>query len=62
MILAGTLRWNRWASRRSASAAACADVWEPEELYWGPEGSWLGDERYSGERRAGGSARAVQMA
>ena len=27
-----------------------ADVWEPEELYWGPEGTWLADERYSGDR------------
>jgi len=29
-------------------AGGRADVWEPEELYWGPEGTWLGDERYSG--------------
>ena len=26
------------------------DVWEPEEIYWGPEDTWLGDERYSGDR------------
>jgi catalase-peroxidase len=37
------------------------DVWEPEELYWGPEGSWLGDERYSGERELSEPLGAVQM-
>src|SRR5262249_51353617 len=38
-----------------------ADVWEPEELYWGPEGTWLGDERYSGERQLHEPFGAVQM-
>src|SRR6266480_1366724 len=38
-----------------------ADVWEPEELYWGPEGTWLGDERYSGERQLAEPLGAVQM-
>ena len=38
-----------------------ADVWEPEELYWGPEGTWLGDERYSGERELQNPLGAVQM-
>ena len=37
------------------------DVWEPEELYWGPEGTWLGDERYSGERELQNPLAAVQM-
>ncbi|HTW36318.1 MAG TPA: catalase/peroxidase HPI, partial [Rhizomicrobium sp.] len=37
------------------------DTWEPEELYWGPEGSWLGDERYSGERQLHETLGAVQM-
>ena len=37
------------------------DVWEPEELYWGPEGTWLGDERYSGERQLQNPLAAVQM-
>ena len=38
------------------------DVWEPEEIFWGPEDSWLGDERYSGEERElGESLGAVQM-
>ena len=38
-----------------------ADAWEPEELYWGPEGTWLGDERYSGERELQNPLGAVQM-
>jgi catalase-peroxidase len=38
-----------------------ADVWEPEELFWGPEGTWLGDERYSGERQLAHPLAAVQM-
>ncbi len=38
-----------------------ADTWEPEELFWGPEGTWLGDERYSGERQLHPGLGAVQM-
>jgi catalase-peroxidase len=37
------------------------DTWEPQELYWGPEGTWLGDERYSGERELQKPLGAVQM-
>ncbi len=37
------------------------DIWEPEEVFWGPEDTWLGDERYSGERDLGGPFGAVQM-
>ncbi|MBA3267996.1 MAG: catalase/peroxidase HPI, partial [Acidimicrobiia bacterium] len=37
------------------------DIWEPEEVFWGPEDAWLGDERYSGERELGGPFGAVQM-
>src|SRR5438094_948285 len=36
-------------------------AWESEELYWGPEGTWLGDERYSGERQLAEPLGAVQM-
>jgi catalase-peroxidase len=38
-----------------------ADVWEPEQIFWGPEDTWLGDERYSGERELSGPLGAVQM-
>jgi catalase-peroxidase len=37
------------------------DIWEPEEIFWGPEGTWLGDERYSGERDLASPLGAVQM-
>jgi catalase-peroxidase len=37
------------------------DIWEPEEIFWGPEDTWLGDERYSGERDLAEPFGAVQM-
>ena len=37
------------------------DTWEPEEIFWGPEDTWLGDERYSGDRELSGPLGAVQM-
>ncbi|WP_406186788.1 catalase/peroxidase HPI [Streptomyces sp. NBC_01006] len=37
------------------------DTWEPEEIFWGPEDTWLGDERYSGDRELSGPFGAVQM-
>jgi catalase-peroxidase len=37
------------------------DIWEPDEIFWGPEDTWLGDERYSGERDLSGPLAAVQM-
>src|SRR5205807_2858052 len=37
------------------------DIWEPEEIFWGPEYEWLGDERYSGERDLADPFGAVQM-
>ncbi|HZZ98030.1 MAG TPA: peroxidase family protein, partial [Jatrophihabitantaceae bacterium] len=37
------------------------DIWEPEEMFWGPEDTWLGDERYSGDRELSGPLGAVQM-
>jgi catalase-peroxidase len=37
------------------------DVWEPEEIFWGPEDTWLGDERYSGDRELAEPFGAVQM-
>jgi catalase-peroxidase len=37
------------------------DIWEPDEVIWGPEDEWLGDERYSGDRELSGPLGAVQM-
>ncbi|MEA2467001.1 MAG: catalase-peroxidase [Thermoleophilaceae bacterium] len=37
------------------------DIWEPEEIFWGPEDEWLGDKRYEGDRELSGPVGAVQM-
>jgi catalase-peroxidase len=37
------------------------DIWEPDEIFWGPEDTWLGDERYHGDRELSGPFGAVQM-
>src|SRR3954454_9501608 len=37
------------------------DIWEPEEIFWGPDDTWLGDERYSGDRQLSNPLGAVQM-
>src|SRR6516165_75572 len=37
------------------------DIWEPDEIFWGPEDTWLGDERYSGDRQLAAPFGAVQM-
>jgi catalase (peroxidase I) len=42
-------------------AGGRVDTWEPEELFWGPESTWLGDERYSGDRDLAQPLGAVQM-
>ncbi|HUJ31621.1 MAG TPA: catalase/peroxidase HPI [Candidatus Acidoferrum sp.] len=60
----GDLAWRQALHGRPGareSAGGRADVWEPEELFWGPEGTWLGDERYSGERQLAEPLGAVQM-
>jgi catalase-peroxidase len=61
MILAGNVALESMGFITFGFAGGRADVWEPEELYWGPEGTWLGDERYSGERQLAEPLGAVQM-
>src|SRR6266542_3250385 len=61
MILAGNVALESMGFTTFGFAGGRADVWEPEELYWGPEGTWLGDERYSGERQLQNPLGAVQM-
>jgi catalase-peroxidase len=61
MILAGNVALESMGFKTFGFAGGRADVWEPEELYWGPEGTWLGDQRYSGERQLAEPLGAVQM-
>ena len=60
-VLVGNVALETMGFKTFGFAGGRADTWEPEELYWGPEGSWLGDERYSGERELQGPLGAVQM-
>jgi len=61
MIVAGNVALESMGFKTFGFGGGRADVWEPEELYWGPEGTWLGDERYSGERQLQNPLAAVQM-
>jgi catalase-peroxidase len=61
MILGGNVALESMGFKTFGFAGGRTDVWEPEELYWGPEGTWLGDDRYSGERQLSEPLGAVQM-
>jgi catalase-peroxidase len=61
MILAGNVALESMGFKTFGFGGGRADVWEPEELDWGPEGTWLADERYSGDRELQGALGAVQM-
>ncbi len=62
MILAGNVALDSMGFKTFGFGGGRADVWEPEEdIYWGPEGTWLADERYSGDRDLSNPLAAVQM-
>jgi catalase-peroxidase len=61
MILAGNVALESMGFKTFGFGGGRNDTWEPEELYWGPEGTWLGDQRYSGERQLAEPLGAVQM-
>ncbi|MFI7119863.1 catalase/peroxidase HPI [Amycolatopsis sp. NPDC049868] len=62
MIFTGNRALETMGFKTFGFAGGRADVWEPDEdVYWGPERTWLGDERYSGDRQLEGPLAAVQM-
>ena len=62
MILAGNVALESMGFKTFGFGGGREDVWEPEDdVYWGPEGKWLADERYSGDRQLENPLGAVQM-
>jgi catalase-peroxidase len=62
MILTGNVALESMGFKTFGFGGGRADVWEPDEdVYWGPETTWLGDERYSGDRELAEPFGAVQM-
>jgi catalase-peroxidase len=61
MVLAGNVALESMGFKTFGFGFGREDVWEPEEIFWGPEDTWLGDERYSGDRELTGPFGAVQM-
>jgi catalase-peroxidase len=61
MILAGNVALESMGFKTFGFGGGRADIWEPEDVDWGPETTWLGDERYSGDRELANPLGAVQM-
>ena len=62
MILAGNVALDSMGFKTFGFAGGREDIWEPQnDIFWGPEGKWLADERYSGERQLDNPLAAVQM-
>ncbi|MBL1076831.1 catalase/peroxidase HPI [Nocardia sp. 2] len=61
LVFAGNVALESMGFKTFGFAFGRPDIWEAEEVYWGPEGTWLGDERYSGKRDLANPLGAVQM-
>jgi catalase-peroxidase len=61
LVLAGNVAMESMGFKTFGFGFGRPDAWEPEDLFWGPEDTWLGDERYSGDRELAKPFGAVQM-
>jgi catalase-peroxidase len=61
LVLAGNVAMESMGFKTFGFGFGRPDVWEPEDLFWGPEDTWLGDARYSGDRELAKPFGAVQM-
>ena len=61
MVLAGNVALESMGFKTFGFGGGREDQWEPDEIYWGPESTWLGDERYTGDRELQNPLAAVQM-
>ncbi|MFI1814879.1 catalase/peroxidase HPI [Streptomyces sp. NPDC020422] len=61
LVFAGNCAMESMGFRTFGFGFGREDIWEPEEVFWGPEDTWLGDERYSGDRELATPFGAVQM-
>jgi catalase-peroxidase len=61
LIFAGNVAYESMGFKTFGFGFGREDIWEAEEIFWGPEDTWLGDERYSGDRELAAPFGAVQM-
>ncbi len=61
LVFAGNCAYESMGFQTFGFGFGRQDIWEPEEIFWGPEDAWLGDERYSGDRELSGPLGSVQM-
>ena len=62
LVFAGNCALESMGFKTFGFAFGREDVWEPEEIFWGPEDTWLGDERYSGDRELDGRSAPCRWA